>query len=1199
MRSSAVFASAVFGVLLVTACGGGGPLPGKAPTVASAIADKAPLVVDWPAGQRTDLEVSTNDGVAVVRVEPQTIKLLRECHLSGSYGFLGVSTKEQVIRLDDAGDVALSLPLRGIGLAADLSGELGTSTALDVALITIGRRRTIRTSAARSALKGGKECIGATHYIRGFDVGAFVLATAEKSSASTVAGMFGAKASYARKSAKAVRETDGNLEACKTVQPGDKAPPAQCSSALRLDLKALDEEEGEGDGTCGSGLVRAAGKCTPKSKVAPKVAFECNPANEDECRAQCEAGNAPSCAFYAMTLRHSTTKAPDFKVIKTVAEQGCTGGSERACVVLGELSQYGNGIPVDIKRAGELYEKACTSGEPLGCLLHGALFDRRPGLPVDHTKAADLYDRACRGGLADGCNNLGALAVAGHGQAASPEKARAVYEEACKNGSAVACGNLGDLLVDGLGGPKDTTRAADLWNQACAKSGLHCIRLGDATSGAGPLAKDSIRSADVYQRGMKLLSSQCSISVADRCDDLGWLFHDGRALPRDDAQALTYIRKGCDLGSPEACNHVGMFLEQGWGVAPNKLEAETKYKQSCDAGNLRACVSFALLGPEAKGRHALIERACSGGVAEGCFHQARVERLATTSSSSSSPAGERMAKACKEGYVPACAYLGRWSLRESASSQTSGVSHLETACEKADLRACASLSEALLATKSGGDRPETLARRACDGGVARGCSVLAELATRGLTKQVESDSTALLQRACDGRELGACVKLAERVSAAEPGRAAGLLQRACDTSSYAESDLTKVIASHVVARSAAVDAGPVGSRIQKKADALSASSDAMQMQMLAALGGGSGVQEQPNRTDLSVVDLTGAAHSNSGVGVGGLNVGRPFDDGIDRGRSGTGALAMRLIRRDPLEVNRAIDRADAAEPTGEDQQAGCVALGEMHEKGIGFPADARSAERFYGFSCAHTDGRGCTRLGAIEERAKSKDRSKLTALYGRACELQDGEGCVKAGALAAASSNKAEREEAADRFELACDVGTAEGCLRAGLINESERHHVHALDLFDKACARKEAKGCAAATRLRPTVDAAEAAAAKRRPRTSGQRAGDPTGVVQMGGATATSPVSDMDRVIAGLRARMRNCYQRGLESDPSMVGKLVLNAKIAANGEVSSCDVASNSGLSPATASCAAGVVKRAMFAPPSGGSATIQIPLTCVQAP
>jgi hypothetical protein len=106
-----------------------------------------------------------------------------------------------------------------------------------------------------------------------------------------------------------------------------------------------------------------------------------------------------------------------------------------------------------------------------------------------------------------------------------------------------------------------------------------------------------------------------------------------------------------------------------------------------------------------------------------------------------------------------------------------------------------------------------------------------------------------------------------------------------------------------------------------------------------------------------------------------------------------------------------------------------------------------------------------------------------------------------------------------------------------------------------------------------------------------------PTGVAQVGGSTATVPISDADRVIAGLRGRFRNCYQQGLNSDPSMSGKVLISAKVGPNGEVSSADIASNTGLSPTVAQCIAGVVKRATFSAPGGGGSTLQIPVTFVQ--
>ncbi|MBX3233485.1 MAG: energy transducer TonB [Labilithrix sp.] len=104
------------------------------------------------------------------------------------------------------------------------------------------------------------------------------------------------------------------------------------------------------------------------------------------------------------------------------------------------------------------------------------------------------------------------------------------------------------------------------------------------------------------------------------------------------------------------------------------------------------------------------------------------------------------------------------------------------------------------------------------------------------------------------------------------------------------------------------------------------------------------------------------------------------------------------------------------------------------------------------------------------------------------------------------------------------------------------------------------------------------------------------TQVGNLGGSAAT--VSGADRVIAGLRSRFRTCYQRGLASDPTMSGKVVITAKVAPNGEVATADVASSTGnLSGDVNTCILQAIKRAQFdAQPGGAPATLSIPVSLV---
>jgi hypothetical protein len=104
------------------------------------------------------------------------------------------------------------------------------------------------------------------------------------------------------------------------------------------------------------------------------------------------------------------------------------------------------------------------------------------------------------------------------------------------------------------------------------------------------------------------------------------------------------------------------------------------------------------------------------------------------------------------------------------------------------------------------------------------------------------------------------------------------------------------------------------------------------------------------------------------------------------------------------------------------------------------------------------------------------------------------------------------------------------------------------------------------------------------------------------GNANASAQVSggqvgNASRVVAGMRAGFRACYNQGLASNPDMSGGVHVTAQIGPNGEVRSASASPNGSISGAVASCIAARVRSAQFDPPQGGAATIVIPVTLVQ--
>src|SRR5262249_45972102 len=176
-----------------------------------------PLVVDWKPEQRGDLEVLMKDGVAVVAYSCKGLKLLKDCKVDGKYGFLGMTKKEQIVRLQNGDEVKANLPFAGAGIAANIGGEMERGATLDVALILIGKKKTTWAKVAMDDLKG--DCEGATHFVKGATVGAFVMETGSKAQARTAAQLFGAGVSGSSASAKNVRNQDGDPGDCNKSSP--------------------------------------------------------------------------------------------------------------------------------------------------------------------------------------------------------------------------------------------------------------------------------------------------------------------------------------------------------------------------------------------------------------------------------------------------------------------------------------------------------------------------------------------------------------------------------------------------------------------------------------------------------------------------------------------------------------------------------------------------------------------------------------------------------------------------------------------------------------------------------------------------------------------------------------------------------------------------------------------------------------------
>jgi TPR repeat protein len=814
--------------------GGGGPSTEVVSTYAE------PLIVDWSSDHRTDLEVLTRDRIAVVRYQKNAIKMLKDCTLEGNYGYVGVTKKEDIIRYDSMDEVAANLPgIFALG-GAKLGADMQSGTTIDIGLVIVGKRTAVRTSAERAELKG--ECEGATHFVRGATIGAFAVQTGERSKVGTVAGIFGAEASYKTSSSKLVSKKDGSLDSCKGSSTEAPKAPEGCGSLLRLELRPFDAPKIAAKDSagkpiaaseipeCGDGLVWDGRKCA--SKVTTK-SFACSGKDEAQCRAQCDKSNAKSCTQLAVLYRNAGKDQ-----IQAVAffKKACGLGDESACAELGSHLLHGIGVQADRFRAFETFQKACTAGDGLGCSflggMHrsgtapdskveqafslfkracsgglsqgcvelGVMYEQGVATPRDYKKAVEQYQRACRADNQDGCAHMGILYSSDRkGVGLDRAKAMDYFRAACERNSALGCTELGNTYFRGAGLERDKQgdndkEAARLYEKACSLWGgaEGCARLGYLMMYGYGVKKDSYAGVAKIEKG-------CNEGSGYACVELGKVYTSGRLRARDPVKAFEYYEKACNLFEGEGCRLIGLLYRNGDGVAKDDRRAHGFFERGCRTGHPRACYDVGQdlywgrtgVSPDHKKAFAHFEHSCSGGYADSCNDVGALYAMGKGVPKDEQKAAQLYEMGCEAGSAKACDNLGLFIEKGiyKASAKERALELFGQACDKGDSAACYRLASRFRATRDVMKAVQYY-RKGCDKSHGQSCLEVAGMYRSGYSGMAQDHREAMkyYDKACWRRMESACEAKADMYAEGQgvpknPAMAAKLRLESCNRGS--------------------------------------------------------------------------------------------------------------------------------------------------------------------------------------------------------------------------------------------------------------------------------------------------------------------------------------------------------------------------------------------------------------------------------
>ncbi len=597
----------------LASCGGGAGAQAAAVrpkdlTFAEAVRDTGPclegdrfprvLTVDWRSEERLDVEAAMKRGMAVVAYDCKGLRLLPDCRVEGTYGFIGVTRKEEAIRLENADEVRANLPLRGPGLAVSIGGELERGATLDIALVMVGKRSAARSEVTRNELVGA--CEGATHFVRAATVGAFVMSTGSRAKVATAAEIFGAGASASSGSDKQVQSRDGDLAQCRTSSPDREQPPEQCGALVRLDLATLGQpvpvfEHERAAAVCPRGFVLDGDKC---ARGEAARARPCEASNVDACFEQCGRGEPRSCTLLASLLATGQGVAKNVERARTLASTACEAGHADGCVWLGTIDAEAGRD----REAVASYEAACSAGAGRGCTLLASLVREGRGSEADAAKADRLLHRGCAGGDEEACVVIESGSPLGVGDDARDRRALAQAKQACERGKPRACATLGVYQAYGIGTQSDPVRGYSQLSQECEqnKNVFACVQMasfmfsgiGTGEEGDGPWRRrHALQKLNALCDGVNGYTSSKAereaVCAASKTLDLWEVVQYPETLRNREIAC-----HGADYG--RACYVVGRVYARGLaGAKADVSRARVAHQAACLRGVAASCALWA------------------------------------------------------------------------------------------------------------------------------------------------------------------------------------------------------------------------------------------------------------------------------------------------------------------------------------------------------------------------------------------------------------------------------------------------------------------------------------------------------------------------------------------------------------------------------------------------------------------------------
>ena len=293
-----------FGALVsawfVCGCGGGADLPrARAPSTPdadtrcrAAALSESPLVTEWSAAEKANLQAHLRSGGLAVEFTGCTMRPLTSCTVRGSYRWQRTTLSSESLEIHNQDELFAKLPLGAFALEGELarSGRLAVRTAVSGQYLLEG--------ATPADVPDYGDCAAATHLVIGVSIGSFQLHSGGTLTANASVGSSAVGGGLKTQSDESLLREAGDFEGCQ--RSTDELPELNCSSPIQAFLAPLPRFAKQR----GSGTLRVT------FASATTDAWELRQNQQFVCRTPCTRWINPSDVYQLRTER-----GPDFQTL--------------------------------------------------------------------------------------------------------------------------------------------------------------------------------------------------------------------------------------------------------------------------------------------------------------------------------------------------------------------------------------------------------------------------------------------------------------------------------------------------------------------------------------------------------------------------------------------------------------------------------------------------------------------------------------------------------------------------------------------------------------------------------------------------------------------------------------------------------------------------------------------------------------------